>query len=164
MNPRKLQNSLKKRTKILLDTSFILPFFGIRVSEIPEYVIDLIPKMSRNFTFIYPKLMISELIAKISKECIKTGRQVSLLKHDFETFLAQVDITIVDPTPEQLILAMELRVKGHRDIFDCIAYSTAKYEKALFLTIDDAFVDFLKANNYDISFIISYTNLKKLLT
>ena len=52
------------------------------------------------------------------------------------------------------MLAIQLKRKGHPDIFDCIMYAVAKTENALFLTIDEDFVDFLKRAGFDTNIII----------
>ena len=48
---------------VVLDTSFLLPYVGLKVKEIPSDVIELLEKVE----LYYPYIMISELIGMIFK-------------------------------------------------------------------------------------------------
>ena len=129
-----------------MDTTFILPFFGIEVAEIYPETLEAI-ELAHNVEFIYPKLMVAELIAKIAKECKKQSFYPQTIEDDIINFLATPEITLIEPKPEHLIFAIKLRYLGHPDIFDCVAYATALTENALFLTIDTNLIQFIRNNH-----------------
>jgi len=157
---RKLQRKLKKY-KILLDTSFVLPFFGIEVENIPDSVVDKIV-FKGNLDFIYPKLMLVELIAVISKKVKEINQIPKFIEERIESLLISSDIKIIDPKPKHLVYALKLRKLGHPDIFDCLAYATAVIENSLFLTVDKNFINFLKDNDLNVGIIISPDTFKKI--
>ncbi|MHA1590076.1 MAG: PIN domain-containing protein [Candidatus Njordarchaeales archaeon] len=146
------------KTRVLVDTSYLLPFFGIRVRELDERTVrELIDAFSGS-EVLYPILMLPEIMAKISKELSKTGKKLSNDIIDaFNSLLGEVDIKLVRPKMSHILRAIQLRLDGHHDIFDCIAYATALEEKALFLTMDSEFIEFLKSKNYDTSLIIDHS-------
>jgi len=61
--------------KILLDTAFLLPSFGVKVQGIDEdRLIALLKNLRESgVEFAYPKLLLVELIAKIGKEALRKG-------------------------------------------------------------------------------------------
>ncbi len=130
--------------KVVVDTTFILPFFGIDVEGInSEEVVRL---KNKGFKLLYPKLLLVELIAKISKEAHRKGLKElpEAAKEALESLMAETDVELVDPKPEHLIEAAKLRLLGHRDFFDNILYATAYIEKALLLTADKDLTSFIK--------------------
>ena len=140
--------------KILLDTSFILPFFGVKVDKVHEEIIEKIA-VARDIEYLYPSLMIPELISVLAKKVGRKNTLFEVIREYLEDFLVSPDITLVDPKPEHLVEAIKIKALGHKDIFDCIAYATSKAEKSLFLTIDKELYKFLERNGFDISHIIS---------
>ena len=121
----------------------------------------LVPIFKRINTF-YPKLMIPELIAKISKELVREQLQAyRTVEEAFESLLGEVDIQLIEPNVNHVLGAINIRIKGHKDIFDCIAYATALEENAKFLTIDYEFIKFLEKHNYDTSIIWNHSELIK---
>jgi len=105
--------------------------------------------------------MVPEIVAKVSKELIKMN--IKYLNDDllmaFESLLSNTNIQLINPKVEHITLSIKLRTMGHKDIFDCIAYSTAYIENASFLTMDSKFVNFLKQHNFDTSFILNHNDL-----
>jgi len=107
--------------------------------------------------------MIAELIAKIAKECRKKSSCPKTIVDDITNFLATPEITLMEPRPEHLALAIELRYLGHQDIFDCIAYATALIENALFLTIDIDLIEFIRNNNLETKIFLTQSQFTKIV-
>ena len=61
--------------------------------------------------------------------------------------------------PGVLRLAAELRLQGHRDMFDNILYALAKKRNTLLLTIDRAFKGFLEEHGYDTRILVDHHTL-----
>ena len=58
--------------KIVVDTTFILPFFGVGVEGVDSE--EVVRLKNKGFKLLYPKLLLLvELIAKISKEARRKG-------------------------------------------------------------------------------------------
>lgn len=161
MKRRKSQGGQKK-IRVLLDTSFILPFFGIMVDDVFPETLESI-ESADNVEFLYPKLLITELVAKIARECVKKSSCPDTLKNDLIDFLATPELTLVEPKAEHLALAIDLRYAGHPDIFDCIAYATARIEKALFLTLDKKLIEFVGNINQETNLFITQQELIKII-
>jgi len=153
------------KIKVVLDTSYLLPFFGLRVKELSDEMITQLIIVFKKIEVFYPILMIPELIAKISKELIRRKIQINeSIIGAFESLLSKVDIQLIEPQVNHIVKAIEIRTRGHRDIFDCIAYATALEENAKLLTIDIEFIQFLEANEYDTSIIWDHNKLLKEIT
>ena len=56
---------------VILDTSYLLPLFGVKVEGIDENI--LFELSNQGINLFYPKLLIIELIAKIGREAAKRG-------------------------------------------------------------------------------------------
>jgi len=150
------------KIKIVLDTSYLLPFFGVRVKDLNDEVLKKLIIAFKQVEVLYPTLMIPELIAKISKELIKKGKQINeSIVEAFESLLGKVDIQLVEPQINHIVKAIEIRTKGHRDIFDCIVYATALEENAKLLTMDTEFIQFLESNEYDTNIVWDHNKLLK---
>jgi len=117
---------------VILDTSYLLPLFGVKVEGIDENI--LFELSNQGINLFYPKLLIIELIAKIGREAAKRG----LLEPPIETIealnalLLEVDINLIEPSIKHLETAIKLRILGHKDMFDNILYATAFHEKSIY--------------------------------
>lgn len=136
---------------IVLDTSLILPFFGIRVKEISERVITKIELLSKKYTFAYPVVLLPELLGIIVK---LFGDEIPpQVKDAMSSLLKEAGIKLLIPTIDATLIALSIRNRGHKDIFDCMLYSMAKAIDATLITLDEELVLFLKRNGFDVSFI-----------
>ncbi len=54
------------------------------------------------------------------------------------------DVRLAEPTPRQLLVAAELRLAGHRDLFDCLGYGCAVAIGGRFLSEDRSLKRFLE--------------------
>jgi hypothetical protein len=102
--------------KILLDTAFLLPSFGVKVQGIDEdRLIALLKNLRESgVEFAYPKLLLVELIAKIGKEALRKGE---LPPEALEVLLLEVDVELVEPNVKHIVTATEMRIRGHDDFF-----------------------------------------------
>jgi predicted nucleic acid-binding protein len=136
--------------RVLLDTTFLLPLFGIKVQGIDEdRLIALRRALKEHGVGVaYPKLLIAELIAKMGKEASRRGGLPSEALEALEALLLEVDIELIEPSVEHIATAVEMRVRGHRDVFDNLLYATALHEGMKLVTEDEGLVGFLRDNNY----------------
>lgn len=143
------------RRKAVIDTTYLLPFFGIKVRGLEaKDVLQL--KDELRVDLYYPMLLLPELAAKIAREMAKRGlrkipRQAS---EALTALLAETDVGLIEPRIEHIETAIMLKALGHPDIFDCILYATALHENAILITRDQELVEFLRANNLTTSNIV----------
>ncbi len=148
---------MKRYSKAVIDTTYLLPFFGIRIHNI-EYETIIRIQRELNAKLIYPMLVIPELITKIGREMQKTGRKriPAEVKDALSALLLEIDVELVQPKVKHLETAIKLRALGHKDIFDNILYATSLHEEAYFITRDESFIEFLKNNRLPVDHIIKY--------
>lgn len=88
--------------------------------------------------------MIAELIAKVGKEASRRGGLPSEALEALEALLLEVDVELIEPSVEHIATAVEMRVRGHRDVFDSLLYATALHEGMKLATEDEGLVGFLR--------------------
>ncbi len=142
------------RKSIVLNTTYILPFFGIEVSGVDDE--KLLRHREDDAGLLYPQLLLPELAAKIAKEMRRHGlreppQQVS---EALMALLLEVYVGLVQPRAEHLENAMTPRALGHPDVFDCILYVTALHEETLLPTKDEKLLRFLEENRFNTNMFI----------
>jgi predicted nucleic acid-binding protein len=144
-------NVSKRNFRVLLDTSFLLPFLGIATDEVVMYSL---PKL-RGAELFYSELSILEAMWKAVKIVKKEDFGVileglRLIKRDLK--IARVDDKAVD-------LALSFYLMGHRDLVDNLLYGIAASQNMKFLTMDEALKRFVKEHGY-LDLFISLEDLK----
>jgi predicted nucleic acid-binding protein len=135
----------RKDLKILLDTSFILPFLGFKTNEA---VMRALPRL-RGYELYYSDVSILEALWKIIKVVKREHvgivlEGVRLVKRDLS--YAKVDEKAVE-------IAVNMYIAGHRDLVDNILYGISLSQGVKFLTIDRELMDFVKKQGYPDTFI-----------
>ncbi|AEM39709.1 PilT protein domain protein [Pyrolobus fumarii 1A] len=142
------------KPRLVLDTSFVLPFLGVNVRGIDPGIVE--EYASQGYELLYPLLALPELLGVITRAAEKRGlgKLPREALEGIEALIRGEDVKLVEPRFEHIATALELRLRGHRDIFDCIFYSTALHEGAALLTADETLLKFIKAEGYDASIIL----------
>lgn len=132
--------------RVLLDTSLLLPTLGIDVVKA-----DKILKKLRDYELYYSDFSILECLwvvnslkrkGKFDRKSFETG-----IKSIFECYAkAEINAEIV-------LKAFEIYEMGHRDIIDCLLYSTALHSNIEFASLDDELRKFVKDNNLKYVFL-----------
>jgi len=138
----------RRRIKaIVLDTSYLLPFFGIEVKDIDPVDVRRVIEFSKRLgiEIVYPRIMVLELLAKLFGEAEKRSLQAlpSVAKEKLTSLLLSGEVILEDLVPDHIDIVERLRLRGFRDLFDCIAYAVAKVKRGIFMTMDRAFRQFL---------------------
>ncbi len=132
---------------IVLDTSYLLPFFGIKVENLDPVDVRRVIELSKRLgiEIIYPRIMVLELLAKLFREAEKHSlRSLPLVvKEKLRSLLLSGEMILEDLAPEHIDIIERLRLAGFRDLFDCVAYAVAKMRRSIFMTMDRAFKQFL---------------------
>jgi len=127
------------RSRILLDTTYLLPIIGVYVDNV-EKPLSIFEKLYRSgaVEIFYTPFSLLEIVDKLSKLKYDKRRVEIGLKAIRSRF------KMVTPTTRGYIKALELRGKGFRDLIDLLLYTTSKTRGLLLLTRDAALVEFLK--------------------
>ncbi|MBS7656039.1 hypothetical protein KEJ50_06040 [Candidatus Bathyarchaeota archaeon] len=150
--------------KVLLDSTYILPSFGIEVEGLSiENIAQLREAgIKGKVKFFCLSVIWIEVMGKICKEKERLRRDIeniidiavkSLLDSEFYKWLT--------PTSNSVKLAFKLRMLGHRDNIDNLLYATSIENDMLFLTIDEEFKNFLLRNNFKVDNLITHEHLLK---
>jgi len=131
------------KPKLVLDTTYLLPFFGIEVQGIDE---ERITSLRRKYTLIYSALMLPELWAKVLREVERREfkKVPDQALEALQALLGGTDVRLASPTSDQLTLAAKLRLAGHKDLFDCLGYGCAVSDGGIFLSEDKGLREFLE--------------------
>lgn len=90
-------------------------------------------------SFYYTEFNLLEMLGKIGRMDYDEERVVVGLSSIGEEF------SLVHPTLNGYMKALDLRRKGHRDLIDLLLYATSLTMGLVFLTRDDPLIEFLKA-------------------
>ncbi|MCD6458069.1 MAG: hypothetical protein J7K82_04390, partial [Thermoproteales archaeon] len=146
--------------KVLLDSTYLLPSFGIEVEGLQnEHIVQLREAVIKDKIRFYCLTVVwVEVIGKVFRESQR-------LKLDIEEIL---DVTIksllesefyewIQPTSEAVKLAFKLRKLGHRDNIDNLLYATSITNNMIFLTMDENFKNFLLKEGYKVNNLMNHT-------
>ncbi len=149
--------------RVLLDSTYILPAFGISVKGLEEKDLEALERLrvQRKVRFYYVPVIWVELVPKVVKEYQSRG--VPVKPSIFERVALALENTAerVDPTPQALALAARLRILGHRDMIDNILYAVAVEGNMLLLTMDERFREFLHDHGFDVTCVVNHRQLLK---
>ncbi len=152
---RSLREKLLSESKIILDTSFLLPYVGLRVKEVRTEIMNWLREIDQY----YPYMMIPELVGVIIR--VSRKMNVDLIPDQalkgFNSIVYGDSIRLIEPMDEDLSIAYDLTRRGLRDIFDAILYATSRRLGIKAITMDSSLVEFLKRNNFEADNIILIT-------
>lgn len=152
--------------KVLLDSTYLLPTFGIDVEGISNRDLEAMRKLGYSKVKYYCLSVVwVEIIGKVFKESLKRNIKLdSIIDVAVDSLMRSRFYQWIDPPPEAIILAYKMRKEGHGDIIDNLLYGTAIVQKMIFLTMDKTLIDFLRSNNYDTENVFDHNKLIQLLS
>ncbi|MGQ4914737.1 MAG: PIN domain-containing protein [Candidatus Asgardarchaeia archaeon] len=130
---------MKVSTRILLDTTFLLPTLGISVKNSDE-----VYKKLKNYVVYISRYSILEALWVLNSFKKRGYYSEKTVREGLDSLLLNNRFMKIDETPEALILSMKLYDLGHRDLIDNLLYSIAYTSDLLFLTVDDKFMKFIE--------------------
>ncbi len=159
--------ALKKVRAVVIDTTYLLPFFGVEVKGIElNDLYNLINSLrSMGVEFIYPKPMLIELLAKLFREAEKRSMK-QLPEHvwvKLRALLLSGEVVLEDLTLEDMKVIEKLRLSGFKDLFNCIAYAIARRLGGILLTMDRKFKEFITVVGEDPNIIKDHNELAEML-
>lgn len=154
---------MSSMVKVLLDSTFLLPTIGVQVKEISERDLKSLAKFREKMEYYCLNQSLVEVVGKVAKNC-KEEELLEIIELGLRSLLESNAYKWINPTADALIEAIELKVKGHRDIIDNMLYATAHKMEMYLLSIDKDLYEFLKDQGYDTSFILNVSELVKSLS
>lgn len=141
---------MKNIRPIILDTTYILPLFGVSIIELNNYkkiAQQLWNEGIEGFNFILPTTCLMEALFKLTSEYRKSN-DISILNR-YSTALPSIKasehVLIYDPLLnfDASQIAIKIRHEGHSDLMDCLIAATAVALKGIFLTQEEELRDLL---------------------
>ena len=125
--------------KVLLDSTYLLPIFGVAVKGI-ERVLEVLESLhrSRAIKIYYTCFNILEIISKISKMQYSVRMVEMGINSVMESFQQAY------PKPQSYMKALRLKSMGFNDLIDLLLYTTSVDNSLKMLTRDKDLLEFLR--------------------
>ncbi len=152
---------MAKVIKVLLDSSYILPSFGIEISELSDD--DLLKlealRASNVVRFFYSDIIWIEILPKVVKEYNKKGLQLNgeVVRKSVESLMKTAEL--VSPGLLAVVEALNLRLLGHGDMIDNLLYGIAVEKGFNLLSMDKDLKAFLKRKKLQHGVIMDHKEL-----
>lgn len=136
--------------RILLDSTYLLPVFGIEVKGLAPNDYRVLRDMARRgmITLHYSPVSWVEIVGSIAKRVRiveeKRDSIEALIMTAFDSIIKSRILQEVVPTTKDLKLALKMRLLGHKDVIDNLLYSMAYNNGMVFLSMDESLKEFLK--------------------
>jgi len=153
-----------KTLNVLLDTTYLLPTFGVTVRGLGLEDIDRLRRLAvaGRVKFYCLSVVWVELLGKVSRETEKVGRDTTdIVSLAIESLLKSGLYIWLEPKSEDLIIAFKIRLDGHKDLIDNILYATSLNNNLILLTMDRELKEFLEKKNYKTENIKEHKELFK---
>ncbi len=157
------KNGANKGLAILLDSTYLLPVFGVEVKEISEEVLSKIRSLALRglIETYYSPISLIEITSKVARETIKRGR--GLKPEEVEYTIRVIEeseyLKPIYPNPQAYSLAYKMKLLGHKDMIDNLLYATATVYKLTFITIDQKLKNFIQHHKIEGTNILSHNEL-----
>lgn len=137
---------------LVLDTTFILPLFGIELTkpkEIKKYLPTILDHGVQGFDIYLPNTCLLETMYLLNREFRKTKNSAILNRFSrlLPTLFNSKYLKLLDPIqiPEAMIIANKIREAGHTDLLDCLIAATAIYLEGIFVTMDKQLIKIIRS-------------------
>ncbi len=156
-----------KSLAILLDTSYLLPVFGIEVREIDDSILlELRSLALRKLIEVhYSPISFIEIVSKVAKETMRKGQGLS--QEEIESTIKIIEeseyLKPIYPCPRAYALAYRMKLLGHRDMIDNILYATATIHRLVFLTLDQKLRNFIQRHKIKGANILTHNELLEIV-
>jgi len=146
---------------VLLDSTYLLPSFGIEVKGLSDEHIWALKAWLRKLVRFYCLSTVwFELIGKVCREARRSGIEVSdVVGVATRSLLESGMYRWMAPTPDAIKLALELCLAGHKDIIDNLLYATSVTRSMILLTMDEALKGFLAEHGFSTESLMDHKQL-----
>ncbi len=157
---------MSSTVRALLDTTYLLPSFGIRVRGLTRSDLAKMREAGLNGDVEYFCLSACwvELIGKVVREASRVELNLnSIVRRSVPSLLRSGLYRWIDPPDEAVLLAFRLRAEGHKDAVDNLLYATALVQGMRFITMDEALRKFLEERGYETGILVTHRELLRLI-
>ena len=151
---------------VLLDSTYLLPSFGIEVEGLSEKDIRALREAwSKGLVCFYCLSVVwVEVVGKVCREARKSGVEISdIVDTAIKSLLESGVYEWLVPTADAVKLAFKLRLAGHKDVIDNLLYATSITRNMTFLTMDEALKDFLAKHGFSVRNLMDHKHLLRRL-
>ena len=147
--------------KAIVDTTYLLPTFGIGVKELNDTdLLELRRHVLQGNLQLYCLTTIwSELLGKVHREAAKHGIPLTQIKTSIKALFNPKIYKWIKTRPKTIQLAYKIRSLGHKDDIGNLLYAAAQTRGCFLLSMDIALKQFLQAKNLDTSNIKDHRQL-----
>ena len=149
--------------KLLLDTTYLLPIFGVRV-KLKDYE-AFFPRLLTEYTVMYNPISIVESKWIVIKLCKRYPSKKPLLLKTYRLGLTALlnstqlkQMALTSPEVEEIADKL-LSEAGLKDYFDRIIYATAVLQKSILLTEDKELEKIVQTNIPKPKKVMSWNNV-----
>lgn len=134
-------NSSDDKTRILLDTTYLLPILGVEVKE-ANHTLKKVRTLhlEGRIKLYYSPFSLLEALGKIAKSPFDEER----IRNGLTSITKSRVFTEILPTASGYLEALKLRSKGFTDLIDLLLYQTAATNHLKWLTKDQKILSFIK--------------------
>ena len=142
------KTGINKSLAILLDSSYLLPVFGIEVREINDSILLELRGLAlrKLIEMYYSPISLIEIVSKVARETMRKGQGLS--QEEIESTIRIIEeseyLKPIYPCPRAYALAYRMKLLGHRDMIDNILYAIATLHGLIFLTLDQKLRKFIQ--------------------
>ncbi len=154
------RSGANKGPRILLDSTYLLPMFGVEVKGVSnEVMLKLRDLALRGLIEIYySPISLIEVISKIAREAVRRGK--GLKPEEVGATIKIIEesryLKPIHPNPQAYALAYKMKLIGHNDIIDNLLYATATVHGLTFITMDRDLKNFTQHRKIEGSTILSH--------
>ncbi|MDI9619271.1 MAG: hypothetical protein QFX33_00395 [Candidatus Nezhaarchaeota archaeon] len=152
--------------KVLLDSTYILPSFGIEVEGLSaDHIVRLREAGVKGEVKFYCLTVVwIEIIGKICRERERLNKNIDdIIEVSVKSLLESGFYKWLTPTSNAVRIAFKLRMLGHKDNVDNLLYATSLDNDMLLLTMDEELKEFLLKNNFKADNLVDHEGLLKML-
>ena len=150
--------------KVLLDSTYLLPSFGIEVRGLSKAHIAHLRDAGVNGSVRFHCLSAVwiEVIGKICRDKERLGIRVdNAVDRAIKSLLNSGFYEWITPESQTVTLAFQLRMRGHKDNIDNLLYAASVTNNMLFLTMDEDLKEFLSKEGFETETLIDHESLLK---
>ncbi len=148
--------------KVLLDSTYLLPTFGITVEGLLDEHLARLREIAvkSRVKFYCLTIVWIEVIGKVCRESqrlkIDLGETLNIA---IKSLLTSGFYEWIQPSPNAVKLAFKLRMLGHKDIIDNLLYATSVVNDMVFLTMDEDLKNFLMKRGFKTDNLMDHIQL-----
>jgi len=125
--------------RISIDSTYLLPGVGIQVEELAERSLNLFFRIlsERGYQVVLSDVALIEVLGKSLRHTLGSERLIERVRDGYLSILTEERFHIVShASPSIFEIALDLKVNGLEDLFDCLITGTAIAESSGLVTED----------------------------